>query len=75
MVTLTADDVELVVVIRDRGQAYNPLLRDEPDVNLPAERRPIGGLGIHFCKKLTNAQDYRREDGWNVLTLRRKRIR
>jgi serine/threonine-protein kinase RsbW len=71
-VTLTAGEGELVMVIRDRGAAYNPLLREDPDVTLPADKRPIGGLGVHFCKKLTEAQEYHREDGWNVLTLRRR---
>jgi serine/threonine-protein kinase RsbW len=71
-VILTAGAGELVIVIRDRGAAYNPLLREDPDVTLPADKRPIGGLGVHFCKKLTDAQEYRRDDGWNVLTLRRK---
>ena len=71
-VELSAQDVELVVHLVDRGKEYNPLLREDPDVTLPAEQRPIGGLGVHFCKKLTEAQDYERRDGCNVLTLRKK---
>ena len=63
---------ELTVVIKDRGRAYNPLLREEPNVTLPAELRPIGGLGVHFCKKLTDSQTYDRVGEWNVLTLRKK---
>jgi anti-sigma regulatory factor (Ser/Thr protein kinase) len=62
----------LVVMIKDRGRPYNPLLREEPDVTLPAELRPIGGLGVHFCKKLTDAQHYERVGEWNILTLRKK---
>lgn len=62
----------LTIVVTDRGREYNPLLRAEPDVNLPAEERPIGGLGIHFCKKLTDTQTYARVDGRNVLTLTKK---
>ena len=67
-----SDRAELVIVIGDRGTAYSPLLREDPDVTLPAEKRPIGGLGVHFCRKLTDSQEYRRDDVWNVLTLRRK---
>ena len=70
-VDLTALDGLLTIVIRDRGREYNPLLREDPDVTLPAEKRPIGGLGVHFCKKLTDAQEYARVDGCNVLTLRK----
>jgi anti-sigma regulatory factor (Ser/Thr protein kinase) len=71
-VDLTAQDGLLTIVIRDRGKEYNPLLRGDPDVTLPAEERPIGGLGVHFCKKLTDTQDYERRDGCNVLTMRKK---
>lgn len=71
-VDLAAENGVLVITVTDRGKAYNPLLRGDPDVTLPAEERPIGGLGVHFCKKLTDAQEYIRRDGCNVLTLRRK---
>jgi anti-sigma regulatory factor (Ser/Thr protein kinase) len=71
-VDLTAHDGLLTIVITDRGKEYNPLLREDPDVTLPADQRPIGGLGVHFCKKLTDTQDYERREGRNVLTLRKK---
>jgi len=71
-VELSAGDGVLVVRLTDRGKEYNPLLREDPDVTLPAEKRPIGGLGVHFCKKLTDAQEYERRDGCNVLVLKKK---
>ncbi|MFM8231491.1 MAG: ATP-binding protein [Chthoniobacterales bacterium] len=71
-VDLSTADGELVIAIIDRGREYNPLLREDPDVTLPAEKRPIGGLGVHFCKKLTDSQEYERRDGCNVLILRKK---
>ncbi len=71
-VELTAGEGELTIRLTDRGAAYDPLLREDPDLTLPAEDRPIGGLGVHFCKKLTDTQTYERRDGCNVLTLRKK---
>ncbi|MFM7375647.1 MAG: ATP-binding protein [Chthoniobacterales bacterium] len=71
-VDLSTADGELVIAIIDRGREYNPLLRADPGVTLPAEKRPIGGLGVHFCKKLTDSQEYERRDGCNVLILRKK---
>ena len=71
-VDLSAEGGELLIRLTDRGTEYNPLLREDPDTTLPAEQRPIGGLGVHFCKKLTEAQEYERRDGCNVLTLRKK---
>jgi serine/threonine-protein kinase RsbW len=70
-VDLEVQDDVLTIVITDRGKEYNPLLREDPDVTLPAEERPIGGLGVHFCKKLTDSQEYARRDGCNVLVLRK----
>lgn len=71
-VDLAAEDGLLTIVVTDRGKEYNPLLREDPDVTLPAEERPIGGLGVHFCKKLTDTQEYERRDGGNVLRLTKK---
>ena len=71
-VDLSAEDGELLIRMTDRGAEYNTLLREDPDVTLSAEERPIGGLGVHFCKKLTDAQSYARVDGQNVLTLTKK---
>jgi len=71
-VDLTAEGGVLTMVLTDRGREYNPLLREDPDTTLPAEQRPIGGLGVHFCKKLTDTQLYERRDGKNVLTLAKK---
>ena len=71
-VDLEAQGGALRIVITDRGREYNPLLREDPDVTLAAEARPIGGLGVHFCKKLTETQSYARVDGQNVLILTKK---
>lgn len=71
-VELAAEDGVLTMVLTDRGREYNPLLREDPDTTLPAEQRPIGGLGVHFCKKLTDTQGYERRDGKNVLMLTKK---
>lgn len=71
-VELEAEGGVLTIVITDRGREYNPLLREDPDTTLPAEERPVGGLGVHFCKKLTDTQNYARVDGRNVLTLTKR---
>ncbi len=59
----------VVLQFRDRGVPYNPLARPEPDVTLPAEERPVGGLGIYLVKKSMDAVDYQYLDGQNVLTV------
>lgn len=53
----------------DSGKPFDPLARQEPDVGKPLEERPVGGLGIHIVKKLTDVQRYERRDGKNRLLL------
>jgi serine/threonine-protein kinase RsbW/sigma-B regulation protein RsbU (phosphoserine phosphatase) len=59
-------------VIEDKGKPFDPLLLPEVDTAKGIEDRPIGGLGIHFVKKLTDTQHYEYRDGKNVLTLSKK---
>ena len=71
-VELSIGNGELRIRLTDRGKEFNPLLLAEPAPVLPLEERPVGGLGVHFCRKLTDAQDYERRDGCNVLTLTKR---
>lgn len=65
-----ADD-RVRAVLTDDAVAFDPLARPAVDVNAPLEERPIGGLGVHLLKKLTDYSHYERRDGRNVLTLER----
>lgn len=55
----------------DRGIAFDPLTVAEPDVTAGAEDRKIGGLGIFLVKKLADSVQYCREEGANILTVRK----
>jgi len=61
-----------VITFRDSGVPFDPLQKEEPDTTLTAEEREIGGLGIFLVRKTMDAMEYRREDGFNVLTIRKK---
>lgn len=54
----------------DQGLPFNPLAQPEPITTLPLEERPLGGLGIHLVRQLTDRQHYShtRAEG-NRLTL------
>jgi len=56
----------------DEGVAFDPVAKADPDVTLPVEQRQIGGLGIYMVKKSMDEVLYAREDGKNVLTLRKR---
>ncbi len=73
-IRLSEADGIATLVFTDAGVPYDPLQKEEPDVTLPAEERQIGGLGIMLVKKNMDEVLYSRENGKNVLTLR-KRIR
>ena len=62
---------ELIITVTDDGHPFNPLELPEPDTNLPEEDLPIGGLGIHLLRKMSDGMDYARTDGKNRLTLRK----
>jgi anti-sigma regulatory factor (Ser/Thr protein kinase) len=56
--------------IKDQGHPFNPLENPKSfDQEAILEEREIGGLGIHFILKMTDAATYQRIDGSNILTL------
>jgi anti-sigma regulatory factor (Ser/Thr protein kinase) len=55
--------------IEDEGKPFNPLEAPPPDLDLPIEQRPIGGLGIFIARAMADTIEYRRERGRNVLTM------
>jgi anti-sigma regulatory factor (Ser/Thr protein kinase) len=70
-VVVTIDGRSLTIRIEDDGRAFNPLEAKAPDLTLPIEERPIGGLGILIAKTPADSIDYERTDGRNILTLRK----
>ena len=69
-VTLHLTDTQLKAVIQDNGSPFNPLEdAAEPDVDLAASDRPVGGLGIHLTKAFVHSLTYERVDGCNRLNL------
>ena len=53
----------------DDGFAYDPLAHVDPDTTLPAEERPIGGLGLLMVKKMAASISYNRQYNRNFLTV------
>lgn len=65
------DPPSITVKLRDWGKPFDPLAKKDADVTLSAEDRDIGGLGIYMVKNSMDAVDYKREDGQNILTIRK----
>ncbi len=63
------DNSKATITFIDEGVPYDPLKKEDPDVTLSAEERPIGGLGIFIVKKTMDDVIYTHEDGKNILTI------
>jgi anti-sigma regulatory factor (Ser/Thr protein kinase) len=66
-VGLIYEDGLLTIEVRDEGRPFDPLEADAPDFSLPAEERPIGGLGIHLVRQMTDELRYERRGHENVV--------
>jgi len=55
--------------IEDEAPPFDPTEVPEPDLGGDADERPIGGLGIHFIRKMTDEIRYERTEGRNILIL------
>ena len=68
------DEKSRVMTFRmaDKGVAFDPLKKPDPDITLSADEREIGGLGIFITKKTMDSISYVYENGENVLTMLKK---
>jgi len=60
---------KLLIEITDNGVPFNPTLQQQPDINLPVEERPVGGLGIFLITQIMDEIDYVRQNNQNILKL------
>lgn len=66
------DEREMVVQVSDDGNAFNPLKNPAPDLAVDLAERQVGGLGIHFVRRLMTDVDYERSGERNIVTLRKR---
>lgn len=68
-VTMSKYNDKVTIKFEDEGVPYNPLEKPDPDITLPPEERPLGGLGIFMVKEMTDNMDYEYKNNRNILTL------
>lgn len=56
----------------DRGVPYDPFAREDPDIRLPIEERPVGGLGVYMVKRFMDDVSYTWKDGCNVTVIAKR---
>lgn len=62
-------DEKLEITFRDGGIEFNPLEKEDPDINAGIEERQIGGLGIFLCKQMMDEVHYDFIDKTNILSI------
>jgi serine/threonine-protein kinase RsbW len=64
------DGDSLIVCLHDEAPPFDPTRYPAPDVTLPLEQRPLGGLGIFLIRQAVDDMVYRvPPEGGNELTL------
>ena len=59
------------IVFRDKGPEYNPLLKDNPDIEMRIKDHKVGGFGLFIVRKMMDEVKYDRIDDYNMLTIKR----
>lgn len=71
-VEAAAEPAAVILTFIDGGTPYDPLSHEDPDMTLPAEDRPIGGLGIYMVRKIMDRVSYTCESGKNILKIEKR---
>jgi len=75
-VSVEREGDRLIVCLRDEAPLFDPTSHPLPDVTLPLEERPLGGLGIYLIRQAVDEMAYRvTAEGGNELTLIKKLAR
>ena len=72
-VTLASEirDNQLLLSIIDDGIPFDPTTAQVTDTAIPADKRPIGGLGIIFIRQMSDDLEYHRYNEHNILTIKK----
>ncbi len=66
-IRISSQPGEIHLKFVDDGIDFNPLQMPEPNLDLPIEQRPAGGLGIFIVKRLSQTMIYDRRNNANHL--------
>jgi PAS domain S-box-containing protein len=69
LIAMEYKDGRFMVAIEDSSPPFDPTKFKEPDFTSDLARRPIGGLGIHLMRSLTDGMSYELVSGKNRLML------
>ncbi|HEX6306135.1 MAG TPA: ATP-binding protein [Anaerolineales bacterium] len=58
-IEISQQDEALVVFLRDEAPPFDPTQLPTPDITLPLEQRPVGGLGVYLTREFMDRMSYR----------------
>jgi serine/threonine-protein kinase RsbW len=70
-IALALNGSRLEIEFIDDGCAFDPLAASLPNLDEPLEERPVGGLGLHLLRSLSDVVRYERRNNKNVIRLSR----
>jgi serine/threonine-protein kinase RsbW len=74
-VEVSREEDALVIRLRDEATPFDPTSVPPPDLILPLQQRPVGGLGIHLIRQAMDEMTHRiMPQGGNELTLVKRGI-
>jgi amino acid adenylation domain-containing protein len=71
LIRINSDENEIWIEFEDSGKPYNPLEKPDPDITVPVEDRPIGGLGIFMVKQIMDLVEYKYENNRNLFKIKK----
>lgn len=71
VVTAETDSGGISITFSDRGKPFDPLAKPDPELDEQHQVQRVGGLGIYMVKQSMDKIEYRRQDGCNLLTIRK----
>ena len=64
-----ANETHIELELRDNGRPYDPTAGDPPPLVACLDEAEVGGHGVRLMLHYLDTLSYRRDDGWNCLTL------
>lgn len=71
-ITMEKSDNTINIQSIDDGKEFNPLNKEEVNIDAAIDERKVGGLGIHIVKQKTDEIHYERKGSKNILNLIKK---
>jgi len=74
-IVVEVTEKEFFITFSDEGKYFNPRNFSLPDLKKPLEQRAVGGIGLHLIFRLMDSIKYSKQNGVNVLQLKKYRTK